>query len=41
LATAPLWKEMTRADLVVATHDGALAIGAQAHGLPVVGVTQA
>lgn len=39
LATALLWKEMTRADLVMATHDGALALGAQAHGLPVVGVT--
>lgn len=41
LATALLWKEMTRADLVMATHDGALALGAQAHGLPVVGVTLA
>jgi predicted nucleic acid-binding protein len=40
LATALLWKEMTRADLVMATHDGALALGAQAHGLPVVGVTR-
>jgi predicted nucleic acid-binding protein len=39
LATALLWKEMTRVDLVMATHDGALALGAQAHGLPVVGVT--
>ncbi len=39
LATALLWKEMTRADLVMATHDGALALGAQAHGLSVVGVT--
>lgn len=38
LATALLWKEM-RADLVMATHDGALALGAQAHGLSVVGVT--
>ena len=37
LATALLWKEMTRADLVMATHDGALALGAQAHGLRVVG----
>ena len=41
LATALLWKEMTRADLVMATHDGALALGAQAHGLSVVGVTPA
>ncbi|MGH2451590.1 MAG: PIN domain-containing protein [Candidatus Limnocylindria bacterium] len=39
LATALLWKEMTRADLVMATHDGALALGAKAHGLPVVGAT--
>jgi predicted nucleic acid-binding protein len=39
LATALLWKEMTRADLVMATHDGALALGAQAYGLSVVGVT--
>ena len=38
LATALLWKEMTQADLVMATHDGALALGAQAHGLAVVGV---
>jgi hypothetical protein len=40
LATALLWKEMKRVDLVMATHDEALALGAQAHGLPVVGVTQ-
>lgn len=38
LATALLWKEMTGAALVMATHDGALALGAQAHGLSVVGV---
>jgi predicted nucleic acid-binding protein len=38
LATALLWKEMTRMDLVMATHDSALALGAQAHGLAVVGV---
>ena len=37
LATALLWKEMTKATLVMATHDGALALGAQAHGLRVVG----
>ena len=37
LATALLWKEMTKANLVMATHDGALALGAQAHGLRVVG----
>lgn len=40
LATALLWKEMTRGNLVMATHDGALALGAEAHGLPVVGVTR-
>ena len=38
LATALLWKEMTHVELVMATHDGALALGARAHGLPVVGV---
>ena len=39
LATALLWKEMTGANLVMATHDSALAVGAQAHGFHVVGVT--
>lgn len=38
LATALLWKEMTRENLVMATHDSALAIAAEAHGLPVVGM---
>ena len=38
LATALLWKEMTGAGLVMATHDEALALGAKAHGLSVVGV---
>ena len=38
LATALLWREMARVDLVMATHNAALALGAQAHGLPVVGV---
>jgi predicted nucleic acid-binding protein len=37
LATALLWKEMTREELTMATHDGALALAAQAHGFPVVG----
>lgn len=37
LATALLWKEMAQADSVMATHDGALARGAQAHGLRIVG----
>jgi len=38
LATAMLWKEMTRVDLTMATHDDALGLAAHAHGLPVVGV---
>ena len=38
LATALLWKDMTGVNLVMATHDAALALGAEAHGLPVVGV---
>jgi uncharacterized protein len=38
LATALLWKEATNETLTMATHDGALAIAAEAHGLPVVGV---
>jgi predicted nucleic acid-binding protein len=37
LATALLWKEMTGAELTMATHDAALAVAARAHGLPVVG----
>jgi predicted nucleic acid-binding protein len=40
LATALLWKEMSRADLVMATHDGVLGLAAQAHGLPIVGVAR-
>ena len=40
LATAMLWKETTRTDLVMATHDGALALCAQAHGLRVLGVSR-
>jgi len=39
LATALLWKEMTGANLVMATHDEALALGAKAHGLSVLGVS--
>ena len=38
LATALLWKESTHAELVMATHDAALALAARAHGLSVVGV---
>jgi predicted nucleic acid-binding protein len=40
LATALLWKDMTREELTMATHDGALALASRAHGLPVVGVKQ-
>lgn len=40
LATAILWKDATHADLIMATHDTALALGAQAHGLHVAGVTR-
>jgi hypothetical protein len=35
---ALLWKETTGADLAMATHDGALALCAEAHGLVVLGV---
>ncbi len=38
LATALLWRETRRLDLVVATHDRALALAARAHGLRAVGV---
>lgn len=38
LATALLWKDQTRTDLTMATHDAALALGARAHGLRIVGV---
>src|SRR5262249_51396201 len=39
LATALLWKELSRVELTMATHDGALGLAAKAHGLPVVGVS--
>jgi len=38
LATALLWKDRSGADLVMATHDDALATAARASGLRVVGV---
>ena len=41
LATALLWKEMSGANLTMATHDAALALAARAHGLPVAGVGRA
>jgi hypothetical protein len=34
--TALLWKEMTAADITIATHDEALGLSANAHGLAVV-----
>ncbi|HUF50898.1 MAG TPA: PIN domain-containing protein [Longimicrobiales bacterium] len=37
LATALLWKEMEGVNLTMATHDDALAVAAEAYGLPVVG----
>ncbi len=40
LATAILWRDTTRADLVMATHDDALAVAAEAHGFPVVGAAR-
>jgi predicted nucleic acid-binding protein len=39
LATALLWKEMTATQITMATHDGALGLGAKAHGMSVVGLT--
>ncbi|HUF34579.1 MAG TPA: PIN domain-containing protein [Gemmatimonadales bacterium] len=38
LATALLWRETRRLDLVIATHDRALALAARANGLRAVGV---
>jgi len=38
LATALLWRKQTASDLVMATHDEALAIAAKASGLRVIGV---
>lgn len=38
LATALLWKERTKTDLVMATHDEGLATASRASGLRVVGV---
>ena len=40
LATALLWKEMSRVDLTMATHDTALGLAARAYGLPVVGAAR-
>lgn len=38
LATATLWRELREQDLVMATHDRALALAARASGLRVIGV---
>jgi len=37
LASALLWKEVTGIDPVMATHDAALGLAAQAQGFPVIG----
>jgi predicted nucleic acid-binding protein len=37
LASCLLWREDRKAEIVMATHDSALAIAAQSHGLTVVG----
>jgi predicted nucleic acid-binding protein len=37
LASALLWKELSGVELVMATHDAALGLAAQAHGFPVIG----
>lgn len=38
LASALVWREFTSEDLIVATHDHALARAARAHGFPVLGI---
>jgi len=38
LATALLWRDHAGADLVMATHDGALGLAARASGLRVIGL---
>jgi predicted nucleic acid-binding protein len=37
LASALLWREAAGENLTMATHDRALALAAQAHGLPIIG----
>jgi predicted nucleic acid-binding protein len=37
LATALVWRDRIRQPLVMATHDGGLALGARSFGLPVLG----
>jgi len=38
LASAMIWREHSEGDLTMATHDGALAKAARAHGFSVVGI---
>ena len=38
LATALVWRDRMRQELVMATHDGGLAIAARAFGIQVLGV---
>lgn len=38
LVSAIVWREQSEADLIMATHDGALAAAARAHGMRVVGI---
>jgi predicted nucleic acid-binding protein len=38
LSTALLWAETFESGLVMATHDVALGVASQAHGLPVIGI---
>jgi predicted nucleic acid-binding protein len=40
LATALLWKEMMGTPITMATHDQALGLAAEAHGLAVIGLTK-
>lgn len=40
LATALLWQAMMAEELTMATHDSALAVAAEAHGLRVVGASR-
>jgi predicted nucleic acid-binding protein len=39
LASALLFRESTGEELMMATHDRALALGAQAHGIRVIGIS--
>jgi predicted nucleic acid-binding protein len=41
LSSALLWQEVTGEQLMMATHDRALALGAQAHGMGILGMASA